>query len=325
LLLNAAAASDDANALAALVRLAAPECTIERLAAAPQEAWPALAFGRRFQPTAENIWAYVEARDSVDEALATVLEEADTIIEVSGIDQDARSKLATQFVNANAVLPSATKRASLAGSLALEEPVDVDGLQPERGQLPGLLLQAGVIADSEQTFASRLMVDWATREFAIVRSRKIADFMSPDVLPVDEVAGFMNASLDRQLKEAVLSDLSAFLRGNPGAANGVARWAVSANVALDASQLEALQAAGTAGDSMISLLYRAPALPIDDMRALLRLMGAPYRTIADPGPTRPDVPDNEAHRALLERLRSANVVSSFSSRKGELRVSLRRH
>jgi hypothetical protein len=76
-------------------------------------------------------------------------------------------------------------------------------------------------------------------------------------------------------------------------------------------------------DSLIRLLA-ATELQENEMRDFLRSLGGSYGIIADPGRKSRLITDDSAHRQILGRLKSANVVSGYKPEKGQLRVNLRR-
>jgi hypothetical protein len=241
------------------------------------------------------------------------------------LDDAGRKALATALINAGAVLPSPEQRVELARSLNLDEQLQPDRLVPESGRLLGLLIEADLVPDDVETFTSDMVVDWQTREFAIHKSSDIAVFLSPDVLPAEDLVPFLSSSLvPATLKMTVLRHPTDYVEGDRARAGAMARYALANNIALTADQLEALRSAGAPDTLVVALVGEASTMATDDVRSLLRRMRPPYQSIADPGTARPSVPDDPAHRSLLERLRSAGVVSSYASKKGRLVVSLRR-
>lgn len=71
------------------------------------------------------------------------------------------------------------------------------------------------------------------------------------------------------------------------------------------------------------LLAAAPALQLSELRATLREIAGDYATIADVGHGRPKLPDDEPHRAVLDRLQAGGIVSKYWNELGGLRVALR--
>ena len=120
------------------------------------------------------------------------------------------------------------------------------GLIPrESGELIGLLIAGGVVADDVDTFALALKVDWKTREFAMSKSKDFGSYMTPVQVPVGDVAPLLRSEIVPQnVKTAVLAKSAEFAadadratltalaqyalgRGEPVAAAELTRWALA--------------------------------------------------------------------------------------------------
>lgn len=307
-----------------VVRLSAPSARVPTITDAPTIAWPALVAGRRTDTSVANLVAYLDQTGDFDDNLGRLLEGVETLVPDPPVDASGRKRLAIAVINAGEHLPSATQRTRLAACLALEDYVDVADLKPESSELAGLLIEADIIADEVETFIGPLLDDWSAREHAIAKSMAFATFLDPRVLPAKHLAPFFTSTrVDPVLKETVLERLDEFLPGGArAAANAAGRHALARRVVLNFEQLQALRAGAADTATLIELISRGTSLSDDELRALLRQLGTRYASIADPGTSRPLVPDDEAHRTIVARLQAAGVVSKAVEDKGGLRVSL---
>lgn len=317
----------DDSVLADLVDMASKDCRVSDLQEAPPRTWPVLATAQRIDPTAANLVAYLESSGAVDEPLAALLTGVNEVLDVDQTTEAARAALALTLINADTPKLTPEQKTRLVVSLGLEDWVDVADLTFEGGPLVGLLIEAEVIADNKATFSSPLIPDWATREVAIEKSEKFLTFLSTEVLPASDVAQlFISDRIPGSVKDAVLERAEEFIPGGGvPAADAAAHYALARRAVLSHGQLATLRAEQLDTASMVNLIALATNLSNEELRGLLRSMGPPYATIADPGHERPLVPNDSAHRAILERLHEAGVVSKHVEEKGQRRVSLFHH
>lgn len=325
-LLNALEARPDTptSTLARVVHLAAPEAKVPLLTSAPTSTWAALTAGCRIDPNAANLTAYLDQAGDFDDNLGRLLNGVHTLVSGPPVDASERDRLAVAVINAGRHLTSPTQRTHLVASLALEVYLDVANLKPESGELAGLLIEADIISDEAETFTSPFLDDWSAREHAITKSTAFATFLHPQVLPAKDLAAFFTSTrISAALKDTVLESLVEFLpAGARGAANAAGRHALARRTALSFQQLQALHAGSADTTTMIDLISKATRLSDDELRGLLRQLDPPYTTIADPGTSRPLVPDDPAHRTIVARLRAAGVISKVVPDKDGSRVSL---
>ncbi|SIR92288.1 hypothetical protein [Microbacterium sp. RURRCA19A] len=320
---DAAVADED---LQRIVEAASAHCHVDAIADAPEGAWRALAATRRVTVSAANLLAYLDRVGALDESIGLLLGDVEAV-ELPGEVADAeRNRLAVAIISARQVIPSAVHRVMLAASLELAEPIPPASLTPERGEIVGLMIAAGLLADEEATFSSSLVPDWPTREAALIRSSDVPVFISPAVLPEADIPAFLRSTVvSTRLKDAVLSNLAVFI---PGASRTSIRalGSTAAASGTDApfAVIDQLRAAGAPDESVVALLAASTTVTLDELRAELRALGDPYPSIADRGSGRPLVPDDVAHRKVLDRLKAAGIVSDHKPERERRRVSLRR-
>lgn len=322
---DAAATPHGEPSLAMLVERAAPDCTVPELTAVPPRLWPALMAGRRCDLSAMNLLEYLTEFGHLDAPVAVLIADNESVPETATLTEADRTRLALAIVNAGESIPSPSQRVTLAQSLVTASPFTPNDITPERGELVGRLITAELLADDEVTFASGLLPDWPTREYAISTSSRFAGFVSPAVLPNADLPAFFASSVVRDaLKREVVQQLEYFtsdaelLAGRP-----IARYAAGSNIELNLPNLQMLKNSGAAADDLAGLLTASAGIAPEQLRDFLRSLGGVYATLADPGASRPLVDNTPANRKLLARLKEIGIVSETKPEKGRIRVSLR--
>ncbi|MEU2610620.1 hypothetical protein ABZ570_03400 [Micromonospora sp. NPDC007271] len=311
-----------------LVNGASPECMIDDLGDAPEGAWPVLVGTGRIPPTFANVRAYVEWAGGIDEWLAALLASAREVVDANGEELDARRELATTIVNAREQLPDPALRAQIAGSLQ-PGALEAQSVGPESGELIALLIEKELLNDDEETFHSRLMVDWRTLEHAITRSSNYAELIGPQTLQATYIAELMQSSkVADDIKNVVLEALDEFAGGAPKAGHqAMAAYALRSGLGLRADQIETLRRGGAHQATVAGLLAAAGKdVSLDELRQTLRNMGGDYARIADKGNRQAQLADTQAHQAILRRLQDGGIVSTIKPdrRKSNLRVHMKR-
>ncbi|GGD88130.1 YobI family P-loop NTPase [Microbacterium murale] len=320
------AADEDEGVVGAIVQRAAADCHIVNLDEVPQSAWPALAAQKRMTLSASNLLAYLDVFCEIDDEIAALLIADMAISAPEQIEPAERIRIAIEIISARDTISSPQDRVAIARSLELTTPLPCSVLSPESGPLVGVLIDAQLLADSEETFESPLVADWPTWEFACTRSKQISEFIVPSVLPAGYLRSFFSSDLISQaLKETVLADIADYAAdGGAPDIRAAATYAISSQAGLEPEQIEFLRAGGASARSIINLLAATTLVPISDLRAILREMPYPYDVIADRGTVRPLVPDDAQHITVLNRLKVARIVSAHKADKNQRRVFLRR-
>lgn len=321
--------SDSADAanpedLAAILESASPDCVVADLNDVLQKAWTQLVATQRATPSFGNVTNYMHAH-SLDEPLAHLLESRGAISGADAATAEDRQQLALQILAARAVLPDPALRVRLVEGLTLASPITASAVEAEPGRLLGLLIKAGIIEDDAEAFATAWTADWPTLEFAIANSDNFANFVTSDILRADDLeAAFSSVLIPDTVKDALIENLVDY--GDDATRSGLeaaAQYAAQGHLELDRDQLEVLAAGKVSSGIMVRLLAAAPALRLSELRATLREIGGDYATIADVGHGRPKLPDDEPHRAILDRLQAGGIVSQYRTELGGLRVTLK--
>lgn len=308
-----------------IIKYASSACHVENVADAPESVWLTLASDKRITPTAINLITYLDHVGSIDDSAAQLLEDVQEIPIADDLSSADRDRLALGILNAGDSIPSADHRVKLAVSLDPTS-LQINSLTPESGPMTSLLIGAGLLPDDETTFSSKLILDWSTREAALALSRRAQDFISPLTLPPDQLAEFFNSDhIPRALKTAVLHKIQDFLptSGND-AVHATTRFAIDVAADLPITTIHQLKESGAPDRDVVALLAHSASVTPDQVRDQLRALDDPYPAIADRGYSKPVVPDDEAHRCLLDVLQEAGIVSQHE-RDGQVRrVYLRR-
>ncbi len=325
-LVNDAAGTVQPEHLAAIINAASPDCTIANLEDVPAQAWNKLVADKRIPNTYRNVTTYLSLAKTIDEPLADLLRSTQSITDSTNQPLEERQTLALQLLAATDRLPDPRLRAQLAASLNLDSTLPAVSLTGEPGELVGLLIEGGIIADDVTAFADQLMPDWETREFAISRSKAFAEFVAPDILPTAQLGKFLNSGqVPDDAKRAVLADLVPYIADAETATlETAARAAIDLSAQFDAAQLETLKAGRVPVRTMASLIAEATNLSIDEFRSALHSLGGKYAKIADPGYARPSLPNDKVHTRILDRLIEAGVVAHYKEDGQALRVFMRR-
>lgn len=112
--------------------------------------------------TLRNVSRYIHSI-GIDQPLAGLLEAAGAISETEAGHDAERASVALEIISARDALGSAWVRAGLARSLSLDVPLSARQISPESGELLGLLIEYGIIADDATAFEDRL---WSTGPLA---------------------------------------------------------------------------------------------------------------------------------------------------------------
>ncbi|MBN1459584.1 MAG: DNA-binding protein [Armatimonadetes bacterium] len=306
---------------------ASPLCHLSSLANVPPAAWPALADSHRFPATFENVNTYVNTVGRVDAHVAGLLTHEESITVADGVAEASKVDLAGQLLAARDVLPEAELRTQLVVSLRLDDWLPASSIQPESGQLVGLLIEHDVVDDTAETFALALGFDWDTSEFAISKSRHFAEFMTPTEVPTEHIAALMQSGIvPDAVKSAIVERFDEFTEdADRRAFTEIARFALESGMTLPTSELVTLAQAGVDSRHVVGLLTKLlPGLGLAELTPVLQALGGEYAVVSTRTTKRPKLPNTESDISLVRRLQTLGVVSSHRESRGEVVVYMRR-
>jgi hypothetical protein len=327
-ILNAATGWDEVQ-VSKLVSGSNPNCVVVNLKDAAIESWPALASNNRFPPTLTNVMAYIEEfSGEIDEDLAVLLAASPSIETSDDFQVEDVRTVATAVLNAAEFL-TADQRVMLAKSLPLTEHLPASRIPSEAGELFGLLLKQDLVADAEETFVQFVEEDWTTYEHGIVISKEFEGFVSPSTLPERHVEPFLTSNLlDSQLQLSVLRRFAEFApNADAPTLKAAARFAIKETEEMPAEFLQLLAAKTKDSTLAIPLLNLALGISAPELREILAQLGDEYSGFSNGPGTKISLPDDSAHRSLIERLRNAGLAGSPAPTKirrpGRMNVTLR--
>lgn len=307
------------------VQRAAADCVVTDLASVTPVAWPILAMSNRFPASFENVTGYIASVGRIDQNLAVPLAESRAILRAEDGDQGAKLTLAAQLLAAGAVLPAPELRADLVVSLALDGLLPASAVEPEDGRLLGLLLKHQLIADDATSFTLALGQDWPTREFAISESQQFATYMTPNEVPVGDVARLLRSMrVPAHVKEKVIENIVDYtVAADSSILQAVAEYAVGSGLQIPVAEVGRYASAGVPSRLVVRLLEpHLAAIDLDELAPILLSLGTPYSVMTERNGRHPRLPNTPADVALVERLKEVDVVSSYDANQ-ELLVHMR--
>lgn len=285
------------------VSATADACTVPDLESVDPSAWSALVKFRRTDETFENVDRYVNEHE-LDAALGEFLAERAQITTTAEVTQAAKSALAATILAARDSLPDPSTRVALVKSL---EPgvLPITHVEAHDGELVGLLLSEGLLADAPDTFSADLLSDWRNLESAMQASQSFAEFADATIMPPRHLAAMLTSSrLSAETRNALTAKLVELLTGATATdGTAVASALARQGKQLDFARIDALRESGAARRALIQLAAtQSEGLSTTELRALLHAIGGEYRRVAlgGSGVVRFDVDGD--HRAVLARL-----------------------
>lgn len=324
--LNDVAAHDESQ-LAAVIAKAAPACRVSSLSDVPQAAWASLADGHRFPATFSNVSAYVDTTEEIDEHLASLLRASGSIEGTEGAEEAEKVTLAGHLLRAKAVLPDPRIRTDLTGSLGLEDGLPLGSVPRESGELLGLLIEAGVLYDDEETFELALGLDWKTREFVISKSEEFVSYMTSSQVPVGDISPMLQSEIvSGEIKDAVLARSTELAAGaDRPTLTALAQYALGQHRQVPASELARWALARVDAQLIVGIL--APQLPgvsAEELVQVLGALGGDFADISVRNGKRPRVASTESNLALVARLEQLGIVSSYETDSGRITINMRK-
>lgn len=301
-----------------------PDCGVTLLADVPIGSWPTIVRTLRVPLTFENVQAYVDGCGAVDANLAAALHDTDKITDCSMVDTDLRAQLALNIINAPVREFGVEQRIKLAASLDPGE-LDPGKLDPTAGPFIGALIEAQLIADNEDAFSARLMLDWATQASAMANSNNFVNFISPETLKPEYLAPLFDDEELRALHPAAASSLASYKQVPRNALVAAARSALKGAISVDAAFINMMRRGGVGTSITIELVAKAnEQLSITEVQEILRALGGKWAKVANRGWGVHTIQDSQAATIVLTRLQEAKIVSKMPLEGSVRRVSLRK-
>lgn len=308
----------------AFVTRAGSDCVVEALTGLPVEVWPALVATQRVPMSWSNVFAYIDRFGGVTSTLGAALKDVSSITDSGDADVSERVRVALAILNAEASELDATKRVHLAFHLRTGV-LNVASIAPRSGSLVGDLIAEEMIADDENAFSSRLMVDWSTQAHTMLASSEFASFIGPSVLKPTYVKHVFEDDRFAPLHAPLRDALRSYSGAVPGAFSALAELAIAGKVELNASDIVLAQSAGLNRAKVVHLLaVSAARVPFDELVAVLRRLSGAWPKLTKRGYGVHTVPATSGAAEVLGRLQRQGIVSKVRVAGDEVKVSLRR-
>lgn len=288
-----------------------PDAALHVITTVPSATWPTVINAARAVPTAENVWAYVQA-NQVDQHLARFLApDGNTPIELQSVDEtdtDTRNSLAIQILNTSSYLRAAT-RVDLAVNLNLPAEVDATALVPAGDNLLALGLEAGLIPDTADTFAHFARAGWRSVSEAFAVSKNMESILTPAL-----VSGFVadllaSPQVPHSVREKVVNELAMYVvDDNAGALRAAGEYAREMKIWLPLAEVQRIARATQNPELILSHLVRARDVTPESLIESLALLGSPYNTLTSGPGVEFDLPSGSSNNTLFERLATSGKV-----------------
>lgn len=316
------------NLLPKVLELTAPGCVVQHIIEVQESAWTALIDAQRIPTTFENVTAYIEAQDGIDQSLANLLNVTQAVQEAGAASEDNKEELAYKMLNARGVLGEPEFRVKLVLSLELASYLEPTRIQPEASDLIGLLIQEQVIEDNAESFALVISLDWPIREFAISKSANISTFITPALAPPRDIPALMQSEIiDNEVKIEILRQIETFVppdQSDQPALQAIAAFARDNAVNIPFPALTRFAQGGVNSQLVLELLEpHLPQITGDQLLPLIHDLGGDYAAATERGNHRPKLPNTGQSRALLQKLQDLEIVSSWDD-KDPITVHLRK-
>ena len=294
----------------------------------PSNCWPMLASHDRLAVTTSNLWQYVRERD-VDDALIELLERHSSIEnQDDALSNDEYIELATVILNLKEEQISAEQRVMLVASIGYAEPLPASYITPQEGELVGLLIKAGLIADNSDAYRLVSSLDWSSREFAIASSQRFADYMDINVVGGDALAIVQSQLVLAKVKQNIINSISSYCYGmDVEDLTSLAEYAASQqDLTASGDALIWLLNQGVKTNVVVPLLVTGlDSLSDSDVRNIVMALGQPYSDLLEKGRQRVYVDAIVGADRLLERLEDVGEVTTCKWDPHKKRYCVYRH
>ncbi|MDN5890059.1 MAG: hypothetical protein L0H57_10180 [Yaniella sp.] len=316
----------DKEQLADVIRRSAPESEVHNLTSVPVLVWPILADAGRFRVSLANVERYRQEVGSIDEHLAKMLENEETIRteEIVDTTDDAGEKIDAQaaaitILNAQTITEPAI-RVAVASSLNPEAPLQVRDIHPEASELFVQLLQNELIADDAESFSHFREAGWSAIGPAVAASQNITKFLTPDLIQ-GFVADALNGAETRdKIGHKIVTNVDEFVPDdNPTVLTALAKYVDSRGMTLTPETgVRIAKVRDSTQRPVLQLLQAAePEATADHIYDVFTAIGVPYSNINQAG-KQFEVEKDELHTALLTTLQDGKVCTFRKKRAKEL-------
>lgn len=308
-----------------IIEKASSDCLVEDIRAVDSSLWPILFADIRAVNTVHNVLDYFKlAEQQLNDILTEYLSTSETLADKC--EEEEYKDLKKVF--AIAVLGSPTlkvqTKVDIVAAIELETYLGVEEFNSQNGELYGLLLEANIIEDNQETFSKLADKAWQTRESYIAKSEGFEGYVDNVKLQTEDITGIATSTIIKnEVKTHILENISSYKDeiSTEGAIQ-FAKYALGSNVPLGANALQVLFD-GSAPEVCAQLLVNnLTSLTREDVLALLPLMGGEYAKLAQAS-KRPTFDNTERDVRLVQRLKELAIVSSSEIKDDKLRANVK--
>lgn len=304
--------SEDKGSLDGILDSSSTDCMVSSITEVSEELWTYLAQHNKFPATFENLKKYIDQIGEIDERLITLLLNANAITNHDSFEEKEKHELALVLLSLRNSLLPVSSVVHLVSTLELKHPIKVDDIPADSGEIFALLLEADLIADSDENYAYLTNADWPTREGFIQQSKNFREFMTAELVGKDLANLLRSERVNSSVKDAVLSAASEYAETSDNAGLiELAKFAVRRGQSLSPDLLEMMAVNNVPAHLVVSLLrYSLAAIPYETLASILSNLGDNFGALTITGTDQPTFPDTEENRALLYKLKEyGNVIT----------------
>lgn len=308
-----------------LVEKASNNCLVEDINAVDSSLWSILFANIRAVNTIHNTLNHFKLIElKLDDVLTEYLSVSETLTGKCEEDEHKEIKKAFAIAVLNTPTLKPQTKANIAAVLELEFYLEVNEFDSQNGELYGLLLDANVIEDNEETFVKLADRAWQTREAYIANSEGFEKYVDNIKLQTEDITGIATSAIIKdKVKTHVLQNIASY-RDEISIEGAVqfAKYALDRNASLGASALHELFDGSDPEVCAQLLVNNLANLTRDDLLTLLPLSGGEYAKLAQQG-KRPTFDNTERNTALIARLKDLAIVSSYELKSNKLKVNIK--
>lgn len=314
------------DSVGGVIDRASGSCVIRDINEISEKTWAILAQNNRFLSTFQNIDTYINSIGSLDKGLAKILTSSGSISEHRDSEDEAKERLARTILCARESMPSASLRVNLVDSLALKRRLDAELIPTEKGELFPLLLKHDLIEDNAETYTHLLQTDWTTRERYIQESRQFMEYMTAGFIVRDLENLILSKKIRQTIKLRVIERATEFvLDCNTKELTQFARFSTKNQRELPIDVVKVLASKAVPAKETVMLLKpHLETLAKEELFLILNSLGGNYEKLTSKGNATPKILKRDENFVLLEKLKSFDIVSSYSVEGDMLRVNKKR-
>lgn len=297
-------------------------CEIEQIDFVDKELWDVLLENNTLKFTPNNIREYIEVKDYNREILINYFKANKfTWIDVEKSDKNTRRKVGVAILELNAEKElSVERRVELVIPLNVKLPVEA--LPYEEGPLYGLLLDNGVIEESESLFKEASRYDWATLEGVLAHFTDLEPYLNRIELYQNIVRFLKSPHINRRWQDLMWAQVDDFVDHiSPKQVPDFINLAIERGRTFEPNVVRVLAKWSKEPTLIFRLLPEGPELlNVDELQGVLVALGGDYEQLTTPNFKTVKLEWSEAIEAVLSKLKEQGYVDSFTKIDGIIKV-----